>query len=116
VAASTVLSVVYDVPQISSLNDPAVVGINGFSHTAGDYALPGKYLVEFFTWMKYIPSSLAKWKRVAEEGNKEFKDMSVRLFRDVGDRIVTCFVFFTLPLADWSSRNKGTNAQVLLGP
>ena len=61
-----------------------------------EYSLPGNYLVEFLTWMVYIPSSLAKWKRVAEKRNKEYSDMAMGLFRDVEDRIVTCFDFFTL--------------------
>jgi hypothetical protein len=65
-SASTVLSVVYDLPTISSTNYPIVVKINEFADIGVDYANPGNYLVEFFTWMKYIPSSVAKWKRLAE--------------------------------------------------
>jgi len=90
-AASTLLSVVYDLPSISSTNDPTVVKINTFADTAGDYGFPGNYLVEFLTWMKYIPSSLAKWKRVAEERHKEYSDMFVGMYREVEDRIVTWF-------------------------
>jgi len=110
-----VLSVVYDLPAVSSPTDPTVVKVNAFAATAGDYAYPGRYVVEFLTWMKYIPSSMAKWKRVAEERHKEYSDMFVGMFREVEDRIVTCFVSSLCRLADLSSRNKGTIAQVLLG-
>ena len=90
------LSIVYDLPTVSSTNDPTVEKINSFIKVCVEYGIPGGYLVEFFTWMKYIPSSLAKWKRVAEEKHKEYTDMSVGMFRDVENRIVT-FFFFTLP-------------------
>ena len=45
-------------------------------------------MVEFFTWMKYIPSSIAKWKRVAEERQKKYTAMFEAMFCDVDDRIV----------------------------
>ena len=72
----------------SSTDDPTVREINSFNDIAVDYSLPGNYLVEFFTWMKYIPSSIAKWKRVAEERNKKFSTMFEAMFCDVEDRIV----------------------------
>ena len=87
-SASTVLSVAYGHPTISSTDDPTVREINGFAEIAVNYALPGNYLVEFFTWMLYIPSSIAKWKRVAEERQKKYSAMFEGMFRDVGERIV----------------------------
>jgi len=91
-AASTVLSVVYDLPTLSSVDDPTVARINKFTETGVDFANPGNYLVEFFPWMKHIPSSLANWKRVAEERSKEYSEMFVGMFREVEDRIVPCFI------------------------
>jgi len=91
--ASIVLSVVYDHPTVSSPNDPIVTRVNEFIETASHYALPGNYLVEFFTWMRYIPSSIAKWKREAEEGYKEYSKMFVGMFHDVETRIVTSYLF-----------------------
>jgi len=96
-SASTVLSVVYDHPTITSVDDPTVAKINGFAAAGSEYAYPGNYLVEFFTWMKYIPSSIAKWKRVAEERSKKYSKMFEDMFREVEDRIVLCLVYFASP-------------------
>ena len=84
------MSVLYDHPMISSTDDPTVREINTFTDIAVDYTLPGNYLVEFFTWMKYIPSSIAKWKRIAEERHNKYSAMFEAMFRDVEDRVV-CF-------------------------
>ena len=73
---------------ILSTDDPTVREINTFAEIGVAYALPGNHLVEFFTWMKYIPSSIAKWKRVAEERHKKYFAMFEAMFRDVEDRIV----------------------------
>ena len=59
-----------------------------FNKITAEYGLLGNYLVEFFTWMKYIPSSIAKWKRVAEERHKKYSAIFEAMFRDVEDRIV----------------------------
>ena len=87
-AASTILSITYDHPAISSIDDPTIQEINTFSEISVEYALPGNHLVEFFPWMLYIPSSIAKWKRVAEERQKKYSAMFEAMFYDVEDRIV----------------------------
>ena len=87
-AASTILSVAYDHPTVLSTDHPTVREINKFNDISLEYALPGNYLVEFFTWMMYIPSSIAKWKRVAEERQKKYSAMFEAMFREVEDRIV----------------------------
>ena len=87
-AASISLSVLYDLPIISSIDNPTVQEINTFNEIGADYSLPGNYLVEFFPWMKYIPSSIAKWKRTAEEQNKKYSAMFEAMLHDVEDRIV----------------------------
>ena len=91
------LSVVYDLPMVSSTDDPTLVKANRFLDIVLDYGQLGNYLVEFFTWMKYIPSSVASWKRLAEERYEEFSDMFVGLFREVEDRIVMTSSPFSLP-------------------
>jgi hypothetical protein len=96
-SASTVLSVVYDLPMVSSTDDPTVIKVNRFVEIAVDYGQLGNYLVEFFTWMKYIPSSVASWKRLAEERHEEYSDMFVGMFREVEDRIVMTFIRCSLP-------------------
>ena len=81
---------------LSSTDDPTAVKINEFLAFVVDYCQLGNYLVEFFTWMKYIPSSLASWKRLAEERNKEYFGIFEGLFREVEHRIVMTFTHFSL--------------------
>ena len=73
---------------VSSTDDPTVIKVNRFVEIGVEYAQLGNYLVEFFKWMKYIPSSVASWKRLAEERYEEYSDLFVGLFREVEDRIV----------------------------
>jgi len=82
---------------VSSTDDPTVIKISRFIEIAIEYGQLGKYLVEFFTWMKYIPSSVASWKRLAEKRHKEYSEVFVGLFREVEDRIVMTFIPFFLP-------------------
>ena len=113
--ASTVLTALYDSPSIASTDDPALAKVNGFVEQAIQYAIPGKYLVEIFTWMKYLPSWMAKWKRDAEKGYQDNCDMFIGMFRDVEERIVLSFhPFWCAPVMTMSCRNKETNGRVLL--
>ena len=114
-AASTVLSVVYDLPPVLLVDDPTVAKINNFVDIGIDFAHPGNYLVEFFPWMKHIPSPLAKWKRVAEVQSREYSEMFVGMFREVEDRIVPCSIRFVIPPAHVVSRDKETSDRALLG-
>ena len=85
------LTALYDSPPITSTDDPALAKVNGFVEQAIQYAIPGKYFVEIFTWMKYLPSWMAKWKRDAERGYRDNCDMFLGMYRDVEERIVSCF-------------------------
>ena len=85
------LTVLYDHSSSTSTDDSVLEKINGFVEQSIQYTVPGKYLVEYFTWMKYLPSWMAKWKREAEKGYRDNCDMFIGLFRDVEDRIVLCF-------------------------
>jgi hypothetical protein len=55
-AASMILSVVYGHPPITTEKNTIVDLINEFGHRLTRAARPGAHLVEFFHWMKYIPS------------------------------------------------------------
>ena len=92
-SASTVLSVVYDMPMVSSIDDPTLIKVNGFVEAGAEYGQIGNYLVEFFTWMKHIPSSVATWKRLGEERYEEYSDLFIGLFREVKDRLVITFIY-----------------------
>ena len=58
-AASMVLSVVYDQPTIKPGQDDIVRLINDFVQRLTRAAYPGAHFVEFFPWMRYIPSRFA---------------------------------------------------------
>ncbi|KAI0255208.1 cytochrome P450 [Lactifluus subvellereus] len=82
-AASTMLSIVYDHLTITSEQDHTVDLINDFADRLTSAAYPGAHLVEFFHWMRYIPSRLAKWKRDAENWYKQDSAMLEGLFETV---------------------------------
>ena len=50
------LSVIYDLPPVKSEDDPVVVAINEHVDRILFEARAGSRLVEFFPWMKYVPS------------------------------------------------------------
>ncbi|KAI0248586.1 cytochrome P450 [Lactifluus subvellereus] len=79
-AASMILSVVYDKPTIKSEQDQTVKLINDFVQRLTCSAIPGAHLVEFFPWVQYIPSRLAKWKRDAGTWYKQDSAMFEDLF------------------------------------
>ena len=113
-AASTILSVVYDIPTVSSADDPTVTRINQFNEIALEYANQGNYLVEFFPWMLYIPSSLAKWKREAREGYHHFTELFEGMVHDVQHRIVRAYLTWSGCLVIYAChRTKGMNDRVL---
>jgi hypothetical protein len=56
VTASMIISVVYGFPAITSEQDHTIEVINDFASRLARAALPGNYLVEFFPWMRHIPS------------------------------------------------------------
>ncbi|KAH9966016.1 cytochrome P450 [Russula dissimulans] len=82
-AASMILSVLYGYPTIISEQDQTVEAINNCADRLTHAAYPGAHLVEFFPWMRYIPSSLAKWKRVAANSFKKDSEMFEGLFHTV---------------------------------
>ena len=114
-AASTILSIVYDIPSVSLADNPTVTNINKFTDIVVEYANPGNYLVEFFPWMLYIPSSVAKWKREAREGYHYFTEIFGGMVHDVQHRIVrSCFALSCHLSIYAPCRAKGMNARVLL--
>jgi hypothetical protein len=53
--ASTIMSIVYDYPTLESINDPAVKYIEEFMLRISNAMTPGRFLVDIFPWMMYIP-------------------------------------------------------------
>ncbi|KAI0251112.1 cytochrome P450, partial [Lactifluus subvellereus] len=50
-----------------------------FNHRVSHSALPGRFLVEMFPWMMYIPERFAKWKREGLKQGEEHHEMFQRL-------------------------------------
>ena len=80
-----------------------------------EYASPGNYLVEFFPWMLYIPSSLAKWKKEAREAYHYYAKIFEGMVHDVQHRIVRFYLAScSCLLIHEHRRTKGMIAQVSL--
>jgi len=82
----------YDRPTISFAHEPTVMNINLFIGALLEYATPGRQLVECFPSMENIPSSIAKWKREAEERYQYYSRHFEDMFREVKHQIVMFFV------------------------
>lgn len=54
-----------------------------------EYSSSCRLLDRFFTWMKYLPSSIAKWKRDAEAWFKRDSVMFEGMFKEVKKRVVS---------------------------
>ncbi len=87
-AASAILSAVYDLPPTLSGDDPLITNIAHVASSLGHAAYPGNYLVEFFPWMKYLPSIISRWKIKTEGRFTEISAFFEGLFRDVERQIV----------------------------
>ena len=90
-AASSVLGAVYGRPPIDETSDRMVVLINKYIAQISMALLPGKYLVDFFPPMLYMPKWMAKWKREGDEWFHRGSDMFEGFFDDVKARMVRQF-------------------------
>ncbi|KAH9022346.1 cytochrome P450 [Lactarius pseudohatsudake] len=90
-AGSVMLSVNYHLPPIDSEHDPVVVRVAKQVERLLHEVQPGARLVEFFTWMRYIPSRFAKWKRDAEywfvQDSLMYEDLLGRVANDLANGI-----------------------------
>ncbi|KAK7449191.1 hypothetical protein VKT23_013337 [Stygiomarasmius scandens] len=87
-AASTIMSLTYDTPMIKDEKEPSVAYINDFVSRLTRAAFPGAHYVELFTWMKYLPSSIAPWKKYAEDWYRKDEVVFKSLYNDVRERVV----------------------------
>jgi cytochrome P450 len=55
-AASTIMSMVYDYPTIMSEHDHAVEKVEIYNDRISRAVIMGSYLVDIFPWMNYIPA------------------------------------------------------------
>ncbi|KAF9000954.1 cytochrome P450 [Cyathus striatus] len=94
---SLVLSVLYGQTPIVSSSDQRVNMISGFTHRITMAGSPGQYLVEFFTWMRFLPRWMCKWKTDSQEWFFKDSNMAMGLTEDVKNRMINgiqkpCFV------------------------
>jgi hypothetical protein len=123
-AASTIMSIVYDYPTIMSEHDDAVEKIERYNNRQMQAVTPGAYFVEIFPWMKHIPerseschsfcclivhtdgrtnqTRFAKWKR---EGLRGFAEDS-EMFRGLLNRVEVDLVRIYSRYDIWSPINK----------
>ncbi|KAH9049791.1 cytochrome P450 [Lactarius deliciosus] len=66
---------------------PGITVINDFVARIMRAALPGAHFVEFFPWMRHIPSRFAKWKRDAEYWYEKDSAMFETLFDSVREKM-----------------------------
>ncbi|KAI0270344.1 cytochrome P450 [Russula aff. rugulosa BPL654] len=86
-AASMSLSAVYGYPTLTSEQDNVVVVVNEFAERLFKAVYMGAHLVEFFPWLRHIPSSLAKWKRDAEAWYRHDSETFEGLFHPVEAKV-----------------------------
>lgn len=91
-----VWSVVYDKPPITDANDPQIAGVNDFMTRIVRAAFPGAHFVEYFTWMKYLPNWMAKWKRDAEGWYRVDSAVFEGLFQEAKMSVVSPILVFLI--------------------
>ncbi|KAF5343385.1 hypothetical protein D9758_015612 [Tetrapyrgos nigripes] len=88
-AASLVLGVIYGLPPLRNSLDPDIVCVNRFVERALHAAAPGSFLVEYFTWMEYLPRWMSPWRRYAEDSFAQDSMLFERLFAEVKARVAS---------------------------
>ena len=107
-------TLIYDTPVLESANDPSAVPLNDFVDQLAHAVYPGAHLVEFFTWMRYLPSWMAKWKYEAVTGHRKYSTIFLELYDDVCQRVSSCWIGLTGILKQFEVRQVVTNVPALL--
>ncbi|KAJ7841936.1 cytochrome P450 [Mycena olivaceomarginata] len=84
-SASLVMAIIYGTPIMDS-DHPIVAEIQNFVDRALGAAAPGAFLVEYFTWMEYLPRWMSGWRRYAESWHRKDSVMLTGLFTDTQAR------------------------------
>ncbi|KIK68270.1 hypothetical protein GYMLUDRAFT_256026 [Collybiopsis luxurians FD-317 M1] len=84
---SLMLSVLYGSPPLLDSRDPHIERVNQFTERAVEAATPGAFLVEYFTWMKYLPRWMTPWRAWAEDHFKRDSEMFESMFAGVEERM-----------------------------
>ncbi|EEB94051.1 hypothetical protein MPER_07206, partial [Moniliophthora perniciosa FA553] len=80
-------SIIYGLPPMLDSTNSDIKRVNHFVARATTAAVPGAFLVEYFTWMEDLPRWMCAWKRYAEDWFKRDSALFERLFSDVEERM-----------------------------
>jgi len=111
---SGVLSALYDIPPTLCCDDPLIRKCDEFVKLIIRAGYPGNHLVEYFTWMRYLPAAISPWKRRANKIFEEYSALWMKLFREVEKKLV-CLASHLLSFLETSlclcNRMKGMRHQ-----
>ncbi|KAK7446304.1 hypothetical protein VKT23_014510 [Stygiomarasmius scandens] len=82
---SSIMSLVYDLPPLTSLDDPIITFLLGLTERLSAALYPGAYAVEFLPILDRLPAWLAKWKREAIKDYQKYTSTFENLFSKVKD-------------------------------
>lgn len=91
-AASFIMSVVYGTKSMRTSTDPTLITLHKFLRRSLG-AAAGKYWVEFFHFLEYMPRWLAPWRVEAEEWFKTDSKMFEGFYNQVKKRMVCATAF-----------------------
>jgi hypothetical protein len=86
---SSIMSLVYDLPPITSLDDPTIVFLLWIIKRLDEAIYPGNFAVEFIPILNWLPAWMAKWKRDAIRDHKTCTDRFEKMFSDVKSAFVS---------------------------
>jgi len=87
------MSLVYDLPPLTSLNDPIITFLLGLTERLSAALYPGAYAVEFLPILDRLPAWLAKWKREAIKDYQKYTTTFENLFSKVKNTAVSLLLF-----------------------
>ncbi|KAF9500597.1 cytochrome P450 [Pleurotus eryngii] len=85
--ASLALSTIYGLPTVTDSHDARIVRVDEFTQRFLKAAMPGTYLVEYFTWLAHLPRWMSPWRKYAEDWFKRDSVWFESLFTDVIKRL-----------------------------
>ncbi|THU89650.1 cytochrome P450 [Dendrothele bispora CBS 962.96] len=83
---SIVLSLVYDMPTVQSLDEPSVRHMDTLLDGVSAAILPGAYLVDIFPVLRHLPLVLSKWRRDAQKDCQKLTSWLTGMFLPIKNR------------------------------
>ncbi|GJJ12682.1 hypothetical protein Clacol_006926 [Clathrus columnatus] len=103
---SSLLSVIYGLPPCPDPFDPTLMLVTDLTQSVLDAAAPGQHLVEYFPFLRYLPSRLCSWKRHAEHVFQIADSVFGDLYRQVEKRAERAWLAGTLYAAGSETTSK----------